>query len=63
MCIAEWIHGKEHAIVIKRFITSTFAFIYQFIIQRAFKFIVNTYFVEIGRPKYFLMAKATTNFF
>ena len=41
--------------VIKPFITLTFAFIYQFMIQRAFKFIVNTYLVEIGRPKYFLM--------
>ena len=45
----------------KNFLTLTFAFIYQLIIQKAFKFIVKGTLVEIRHQKYFLMAKAATN--
>ena len=43
------------------FLTSTFAFIYQFMIQKAFKFIVWEVFGRNSLPKYFLMAKAATD--
>ena len=45
----------------KPFLNSTFASIYQFMIQKAFKFIVKDLLVKIHRHKNFVLAKTATN--
>ena len=45
----------------KPFLTSTFASIYQFMIQKGLKSLWRTFLIEIHRQKYLLVAKAATN--
>ena len=47
----------------KPFLTSTFAFIYQFMIQKAFKFIVKDIFGRNSSPKVFLDGQRCHKFF
>ena len=47
----------------KPFLTSIFASIYQFMIQKGLKSLWRTYLVEIHRQKYLLVAKAATIFY